>query len=96
MYFNGFSLKNEKELFENYLIENDFTVSGFSYGAIKALLYANKLIQQKQRVDLVQLFSPAYFNDKDSKFKRTQLIFFQKDNKRYCKKFLNNCGLKDK
>ena len=90
MYFSGFCLKNENELFDEYLIKNDFTISGFSYGAIKAFEYA--LVTQK-RVDKLQLLSPAFFNDKDTKYKRMQLIFFKKDNKTYCENFLNNCGL---
>ena len=90
MYFSGFCLKNEDELFDEYLIKNDFTISGFSYGAIKAFEYA--LVTQK-RIDKLQLLSPAFFNDKDTKYKRMQLMFFKKDNKTYCENFLNNCGL---
>jgi hypothetical protein len=93
LYFSGFCLKNEKELFKNYLIKNDFTVSGFSYGAIKAFEYT---LNTTNRVDTLQLFSPAYFNNKDEKYKRLQLIFFQKDKNKYCKNFLNNCGLIEK
>jgi len=37
LYFNGFSLQNEEILFQEYLEKSDFVVSGFSYGAIKAL-----------------------------------------------------------
>ena len=79
----------EKELFKEYLIENDFTVSGFSYGAQKALEYT---LSTNNRVDLLQLFSPAFFQDKESKYKRMQLMFFQKDRQSYCDKFLTNCG----
>ena len=46
-YFSGFSLENEEELFSKYIIENDFTISGFSYGAIKAFEYV-KLLGDKQ------------------------------------------------
>jgi len=76
LYFSGFSLVNEKELFEDYIIENDFTVSGFSYGAQKACEY---VLNTNNRIDLLQLFSPSYFNDKDIKYKRMQLIYFKKN-----------------
>ena len=90
MYFSGFSLVNEKELFEDYIIENDFTVSGFSYGAQKACEY---VLNTNNRIDLLQLFSPSYFNDKDIKYKRMQLIYFKKNSLEYCDNFLENCGL---
>lgn len=89
LYFSGFSLENEKELFKEYLEVSDFTVSGFSYGAIKALEY---VLDLEKRVDKLQFFSPAFFNDKDVKFKRMQLMFFKKDAKAYCDTFLKNCG----
>jgi hypothetical protein len=90
LYFSGFSLINEKELFADYIIENDFTISGFSYGAQKAFEY---VLNTNNRIDLLQLFSPSYFNDKDIKYKRMQLIYFKKDALKYCNNFLENCGL---
>ncbi len=90
MYFSGFSLCDEKELFGQYLIENDFTVSGFSYGAQKALEYT---LNSKNRIDTLQLFSPSYFNDKDAKYKRMQLIYFGKNSQVYCDNFLDNCKI---
>ena len=89
LYFSGFSLKNEKDIFEQFIVNNNFTVNGFSYGAIKAFEY---VINSDKRVDKLQLFSPAYFNDKDKKYKRMQLMFFKKDPALYCDKFLNNSG----
>jgi len=88
LYFSGFCLQNEQELFSSYLIQNDFTVSGFSYGAQKALEY---VLNTNNRVDTLQLFSPAFFNDKDKKYIRLQLMFFKKDPKQYCDNFLKNC-----
>ncbi len=88
LYFSGFSLKGEKELFKDYIIENDFTVSGFSYGGQKAFEY---VLNTENRVDLLQLFSPAFFQDKDKKYKRLQLMFFKKDSQTYCDNFLTNC-----
>ena len=87
LYFSGFSLENEKELFHEYIEESDFIVSGFSYGAIKALEY---VLNTEKRVDKLQFFSPAFFNDKDKKYKRMQLIYFKKDAKKYCENFLHN------
>jgi len=87
LYFNGFSLKNEEELFEEYREQSDFIVSGFSYGAIKAFEYT---IQTEKRIDKLQLFSPAFFSDKDKKYKRMQLMYFKKDAKTYCDNFLYN------
>jgi hypothetical protein len=89
LYFSGFSLQNEQELFSDYIIQNDFTLSGFSYGCIKLIEYA---IKSDTRIDKIQLFSPAYFNDKDEKFKRMQLMFFKKDATSYANNFLKNCG----
>ena len=86
-YFSGFCLENEEELFSEYIIRNDFTVSGFSYGAIKAF---EEVLSSKQRVDKLQLFSPAFFQEQDKKFKRMQLMFFKKDANAYCANFLEN------
>lgn len=95
MFFSGFCLENEKELFQEYLIENDYTISGFSYGAIKALEFALSCSAMDIRIDLIQLFSPSYFNDKDLKYKRMQLIYFNKNSKAYSEKFLQNCGFNE-
>ena len=86
-FFSGFSLQGEKELFQTYLSENDFTVCGFSYGAQQAFDY---VLNSKDRVDLLQLFSPAFFQDKDLKYKRMQLMYFKKDALNYCSNFLDN------
>ena len=86
-YFSGFCFKNESELFDEYLISNDFTISGFSYGAIKAF---EEAFSTKKRVDKLQLFSPAFFQIFDDKFKRMQLMYFKKDANAYCQNFLTN------
>ena len=86
-FFSGFSLENEVELFDEYIQKNDFTISGFSYGAIKAFEYA---LSSDKRVDKLQLFSPAFFQTQDNKFKRMQLMFFKKDESSYCNNFLEN------
>ena len=86
-FFSGFCFKNEEELFDEYIIKNNFTVAGFSYGAIQAF---NEVINSNQRVDKLQLFSPAFFQTQDKKYVRLQLMFFNKDPKSYCENFLKN------
>ncbi len=92
MYFSGFCLENESELFQEYLIQNDYTLSGFSFGAIQALEFALHSSAMNIRIDLIQLFSPSFFNDKDEKYKRMQLMYFKKDSQQYCDNFLQNSG----
>lgn len=88
-YFGGFCLDGEKEIFNPWIHDTDFSVCGFSYGAQKALEYT---LVSEDRIDTLQLFSPAFFNDKDSKFKRMQLMFWNKDSTEYSKNFLANCA----
>jgi len=88
-FFSGFCLDNEEELFKPWLNYSDYTIAGFSYGAQKAL---EEALNSDKRVDRVQLFSPAYFNDKDKKFKKMQLLYFSKDKDKYIDNFLNNCS----
>jgi pimeloyl-ACP methyl ester carboxylesterase len=87
IYFSGFSLKDEGELFKEYLIEGDFTVSGFSLGAIEAFEY---VLNADDRIDRLQLISPAFFQTKDKKFKRLQTINYKKNQEAYEKEFLKN------
>ena len=86
-YFSGFCFSDESELFSDYLENNEFTVCGFSYGAIKAF---EEVLNSDLRVDKLQLFSPAFFQSYDEKFKRMQLMFFKKDANSYCENFLKN------
>jgi hypothetical protein len=86
-YFSGFCFFWESELFKDYIIQNDFTVSGFSYGAVKAF---EEVLNSNNRIDKLQLFSPAFFQTQNEKFKRTQLMYFKKDANAYCQTFLSN------
>ena len=86
-YFSGFCFFDESELFDEYLEKSDFTVCGFSYGAIKAF---EEVLNSNQRVDKLQLFSPAFFQTSNDKFRRMQLMFFKKDANSYCENFLQN------
>jgi hypothetical protein len=87
-YFSGFCLKNEKELFEDFLEEGEFVVAGFSFGAQKALDY---VLNSKKRVDKLQLLSPAYFNY-NKKIIDLNLNAFRKDKKSYIENFIKKAG----
>ena len=87
-YFNGFSLRAEKHFFSEYLIESDYTVAGFSYGAIKAVEFASV---SQERIDTLQLFSPAFFQSKPKRFKSIQLEAYQKNAMAYFETFITNC-----
>ena len=90
-FFSGFSLRNESYLFEEFIDESDYSVSGFSYGAIKALRYVLDELKKGNRVDRLQLLSPAFFQTKDKKFKKLQLISYRKNKDVYLNQFLNAC-----
>ncbi len=90
MYFNGFALQDEAHFFDTLLESGPYVISGFSYGAIKAFKEA---LKSKTRVDKLQLFSPAFFQSKSSKFKRLQLMGYQKSSDLYLEKFTQNCFL---
>lgn len=90
-FFSGFSLCNESYLFEEFMDNSDYNVCGFSYGAIKALHFVKKELSSGNRVDRLQFFSPAFFQTKDSKFKKLQLISYRKNKDVYLNNFLNSC-----
>jgi pimeloyl-ACP methyl ester carboxylesterase len=87
-FFSGFSLSGEKHFFQEILKEGDYTVAGFSYGAIKAAEYA---LECGKRIDTLQLFSPAFFQSRPEKFRRLQLMAYKKDPDAYLRSFLTNC-----
>lgn len=90
-FFSGFSLQNESYLFEKYIDNSNYNVCGFSYGAIKALEYAREQLKNKKRLDRLQLFSPAFFQNRPEKFKRLQLLSYKKNQELYLKTFLRSC-----
>jgi esterase/lipase len=90
-FYSGFSLKNEEYLFEDYISDSEYTVSGFSYGAIKAFEKTLKLIKNANRVDTLQLFSPAFFQTKEDKFKKLQLLGYRKNRDKYLSDFMELC-----
>jgi len=86
-YFSGFCLRGESELFSDWLVESDYAVAGFSYGAIKALEYA---LASSQRIDRLLLFSPAFFQTRKERFFRMQLDAFRRDPEGYRQTFYGN------
>ncbi|MCO4845441.1 MAG: pimelyl-ACP methyl ester esterase BioV [Sulfurovum sp.] len=92
-YFNGFSLQNEEELFAPYLINSDYSVAGFSYGAQQAFEY---VYHSKERIDRLILLSPAFFQTQKPSFIRTQLRYFEAGKEAYVKQFLSNVAYPSK
>ncbi|MFA5233792.1 MAG: pimelyl-ACP methyl ester esterase BioV [Sulfurimonas sp.] len=92
-FYSGFSLKGEDHYFSDYINRSDYSVSGFSYGAIKAFQYVKEQLELKKRVDILQLFSPAFFQTKDEKFKKLQLLGYRKNRDAYLKEFIASCFL---
>ncbi len=90
-FFSGFSLQNESYLFQRYRDDSHYCVGGFSYGAIKALRYAQEQLKNNKRLDRVQLFSPAFFQGTSEKFKRLQLLSYKKNKELYLKTFIKSC-----
>ncbi|WP_304543548.1 pimelyl-ACP methyl ester esterase BioV [Sulfurimonas microaerophilic] len=90
-FFSGFSLQNEQYLFSPFIKKSEVCVCGFSYGAIKAFEYTQKCLKESKRVDTLQLFSPAFFQTKDEKFKRLQLMSYKKNKELYLENFISSC-----
>ncbi len=88
IFFSGFMFRNEEKCFKEFLKESEFTVAGFSLGAILAFEYV--LANPNKRIDTLQLFSPAFFQNHKKSFIRTQLLYFKKDREAYKKNFLKN------
>ncbi len=88
-YFNGFSLQGEKELFAPYLLNSDYCVAGFSYGAQQAFEY---VYHATERIDRLILLSPAFFQTEKPSFIRTQLRYFEAGQEAYVKQFLANAA----
>ena len=90
-FFSGFSLQNEAYLFANYIKDTEYTLCGFSYGAIFALEETLQHLKQGIRVDSLILLSPAFFQDKLKKFQRLQVLSYQKNKDAYMEQFLSAC-----
>ena len=92
-FFSGFSLQNDAIFFDDFISKSDFSVSGFSYGAIKAFEYVQDALKDGKRVDRLQLFSPAFFQSRESKFKRLQTHSFKRNSDAYLGEFIKSCFL---
>ncbi len=90
-FFSGFSLKNEEHFFSEYIKESEYSVVGFSYGAIKAFEYVQEQLSKGNRIDTLQLFSPAFFQTQSQKFHRLQMLSFTKERKKYIQTFIDTC-----
>ncbi|MCX6051517.1 MAG: pimelyl-ACP methyl ester esterase BioV [Campylobacterales bacterium] len=90
-FFSGFSLLGESYLFDAYINNSEYSACGFSYGAIKAFHYVEEQLACGNRIDTLQLFSPAYFQSKSKEFKRLQLMAYKKNQSGYLKEFMNAC-----
>ncbi|MDQ7046851.1 MAG: pimelyl-ACP methyl ester esterase BioV [Sulfurovum sp.] len=86
-YFHGFSLENEEKLFSPYLLNSDYCVAGFSFGAQQALEYT---YESTKRIDRLILLSPAFFQTQKQSFIRTQLRYFKAGEKAYVEQFISN------
>lgn len=87
-FFSGFSFRDEAPRFGRFIKKGDYVVAGFSYGAVKAALYANEF---SERVDTLQLFSPAFFQTRDKAFLRAQLLGYKRCESSYLKRFAQGC-----
>lgn len=63
-------------------------MAGFSYGAQRALEVA---YESQERIQTLQLISPAFFQSSSEAFRRAQVRAFKHDEARYRERFLQNC-----
>lgn len=90
-FYSGFFIENEEPFFQRFIKQSDYCVSGFSYGSILAFEKVLEMVNNHQRVDTLQLFSPAFFQTKSPKFKKLQLYGFTKNKEAYLSSFLKSC-----
>ncbi len=90
-FYSGFSLQNEVDFFKEFIKESDYTICGFSYGAINAFRDTQEHLKMGKRVDTLQLFSPVFFQTKNDKFKRVQSLAHSKNKKKYMQQFIDGC-----
>ncbi|MFZ2890252.1 pimelyl-ACP methyl ester esterase BioV [Sulfuricurvum sp.] len=87
-FYSGFALSGDQHFFDPYLKQSEYTVAGFSYGAIKAAQYVH---DAHERIDTLQLFSPAFFQTKKESFRRLQMGGYFKNSERYLENFVTSC-----
>ncbi len=86
-FFSGFGFANEWILFKDFLDRGEYTVAGFSYGAQKALRYVLELYRKGERIQKLQLLSPAYFNGLSRSIKQKEIVNFAKNPGTYMRFF---------
>jgi len=86
-YFNGFSLSKEELFFQEQLVDRNYCVAGFSYGAQQAFEH---VYNSTERIDRLILLSPAFFQNHKKSFIKTQLRYYKADAKAYTEQFLKN------
>ena len=86
-YFNGYSLKGEEVFFSEQLVDSNYCVAGFSYGAQRAFEY---VLNTTERIDRLILISPAFFQNHKKSFIKTQLRYFKVDKEVYTQEFIKN------
>lgn len=92
-YFSGFCFEGEEEIFSNLpLTSNLFTLTGFSYGAIKAFKTALQHIRENKRIQTLNLLSPAFFQTQTPAYLKMQVLGFRKNPQSYISNFLSLCG----
>jgi pimeloyl-ACP methyl ester carboxylesterase len=87
MYFSGFCLKNEEKLLGSFFTPSEYTIVGFSYGAVRALEYS---LASTTRIDKIILLSPAFFQSSSASFIRTQIRYFNTNQEQYTEQFYTN------
>jgi pimeloyl-ACP methyl ester carboxylesterase len=87
IFFSGFCLEGESELFSDWLVESDYTVAGFSLGAIRALEFT---LQAAERIDRLLLFAPAFFQNRPRRYLDLQLRAWERDPEAYRERFLQH------
>ena len=83
-YFNGFCLKNEEKFFD-FIKNGEYSVVGFSFGAIGAFEFAKKNV-----IKNLILISPAFFENRSLELKKKEIENFYKNKSVYLRKFLKN------
>lgn len=73
-------------------LQGRYTLNGFSYGAILAFKETLKALKQRQRVQILNLFSPAFFQERKPSFLKAQILGFKHQQQNYIKNFIALCG----
>ncbi|ANV97400.1 hypothetical protein BBW65_00560 [Helicobacter enhydrae] len=91
-FFSGFCFQNEGVLFEHLAnLQMPYSFSGFSYGSILAFRATLQSLKNHQRVQKLNLFSPAFFQNQSPAFLRMQILGYKQNPQNYIKKFLDLC-----